>query len=82
MDSPASRQTLTQSAALVPCEVEKRSLILLTPGVIARVDRNVLINPRHLEFPRLAHALHLPVWWMSDCLGELPVVCSYNPGIK
>jgi RES domain-containing protein len=43
--------------------LEKRSLILMVPSVVARIERNVLINPQHHEFPRIAHSLHQPVWW-------------------
>jgi RES domain-containing protein len=49
--------------------VEKPSLILLTPSVVARVDRNVLINPQHPEFPRVTHGLHQPVWWDERLFG-------------
>lgn len=41
----------------------KRSLILLVPSVVARIERNVLINPEHPEFPRITTGLHEPVWW-------------------
>ena len=40
-----------------------RSLLLLVPSVVARLDMNVLINPLHPEFPRIATGLHLPVHW-------------------
>jgi RES domain-containing protein len=47
----------------------KRSLILLVPSVVARVDRNVLINPQHPEFPRVKCGLHQPVWWDARLFG-------------
>jgi hypothetical protein len=37
--------------------------LLLVPSVVARMGRNVLINPEHAEFPRVTHSLHQPVWW-------------------
>ena len=44
------------------CE-EKRSLILIVPSVIARLDRNILINPAHPDFPNIETSLHEPVYW-------------------
>jgi RES domain-containing protein len=41
----------------------KRSLLLLVPSVVARLDKNVLINPEHPEFHRIETGLHLPVYW-------------------
>jgi RES domain-containing protein len=35
----------------------------MVPSVVARIERNVLINPQHHEFPRIAHSLHQPGWW-------------------
>ncbi len=40
---------------------ERRSAILLVPGVVARLDRNVLINPAHPEFATIQASLHEPV---------------------
>jgi RES domain-containing protein len=42
---------------------EKRSLILIVPSVVARIEKNILINPEHPEFPRIDRSLHQPVWW-------------------
>ncbi len=42
---------------------ERRSLILLVPSIVARIERNVLINPQHPEATRVSHGLHQPVWW-------------------
>ena len=41
----------------------QRSLLLIVPSIVARVDNDILINPEHLEFPRLTCSLHRPVWW-------------------
>jgi RES domain-containing protein len=38
-------------------------LLLLVPSVVARMERNVLLNPEHPEFPQVTHGLHHPVWW-------------------
>ena len=40
-----------------------RSLVLIVPSVVARVDHNILINPTHAEFPRIATGLNTPVYW-------------------
>ena len=42
---------------------QRRSLILLVPSVIARMARNILLNPYHPEFHQVTHGLHRPVWW-------------------
>jgi RES domain-containing protein len=41
----------------------RRSLLLLVPSVVARMERNVLLNPENPEFPQVTHGLHRPVWW-------------------
>jgi RES domain-containing protein len=41
----------------------KRSLILIVPSVVARIEKNILINPEHPEFPQIETSLHQPVWW-------------------
>ncbi|HEY7607606.1 MAG TPA: RES domain-containing protein [Alphaproteobacteria bacterium] len=41
----------------------KRSLILIVPSVVARIESNILINPEHSEFSRITTGLHQPVWW-------------------
>jgi RES domain-containing protein len=43
--------------------LERRSVALLVPSVIARVDRNVLINPARPEFSAIEASLHQPVFW-------------------
>ncbi len=47
----------------------RRSLVLIVPSVVARVERNVLINPEHSEFPRITAGLHHPVWWDKRLFG-------------
>ncbi len=42
---------------------EARSLLLIVPSIVARLDHNVLINPDHPEFARVRASLHRPVWW-------------------
>lgn len=44
-------------------QVERRSLLLFVPSFVARIERNILINPEHPEFPRITHDLAQPVWW-------------------
>ncbi|WP_440996804.1 RES family NAD+ phosphorylase [Arhodomonas sp. SL1] len=43
--------------------LQRRSAILLVPSFVARVERNVVINPAHEEFPHIDHGLPTPVWW-------------------
>ena len=42
---------------------ERRSLLLIVPSVVARLESNFLLNPEHPEFPRVSAGLHQPVWW-------------------
>jgi RES domain-containing protein len=42
---------------------QTRSLLLIVPSVVARVEKNFLINPDHREFSRITTSLHQPVWW-------------------
>jgi RES domain-containing protein len=41
----------------------KRSLLLVVPSVVARIENNILINPDHMEFNGIGAGLHQPVWW-------------------
>jgi RES domain-containing protein len=50
-------------------QTSRRSLLLLVPSVVARMERNVLINPEHPDFPRITHSLHEPVWWDRRLFG-------------
>lgn len=43
----------------------RRSLLLIVPSLVARMDHNFLLNPEHPEFSRVTHGLHQPVWWDS-----------------
>jgi RES domain-containing protein len=40
-----------------------RSLLLIVPSVVARMERNVLINDEHAEAGRVTRGLHEPIWW-------------------
>jgi RES domain-containing protein len=40
-----------------------RSAILIVPSVVARLDRNVLINSDHPEFRRIKASREAPIWW-------------------
>jgi RES domain-containing protein len=50
-------------------QTSHRSLLLLVPSVVARMELNVLINPEHAEFARMTHSLHQPVWWDRRLFG-------------
>jgi RES domain-containing protein len=41
----------------------RRSLLLLALSYVARIERNVVINPAHREFSQITTSLHEPVWW-------------------
>jgi RES domain-containing protein len=49
--------------------LERRSVILLVPSIVARPDTNVLINPAHPEFSSLRASLHQPVYWDRRLFG-------------
>jgi RES domain-containing protein len=42
---------------------QRRSAILLVPSFVARLERNVLINPAHPDTARIETSLPEPVWW-------------------
>jgi RES domain-containing protein len=42
---------------------EARSAILLVPSSVARIERNVVINPAHPDAGGIAVSLPEPVWW-------------------
>lgn len=42
---------------------EKRSLILIVPSVVARIERNILINTQHDEFTRINSSRERSIWW-------------------
>lgn len=44
---------------------ELRSAILLVPSVVARVERNVVINANHDDAKSIGVGLETPVWWDS-----------------
>ena len=46
-----------------------RSVILIVPSVVARLDNNILINLDHVEAGRITHGLHQPVWWDERLYG-------------
>ncbi len=42
---------------------ENRSTLLIVPSVVARMERNIVINTRHADFAGLTVGLETPVWW-------------------
>lgn len=46
-----------------------RTALLLVPSLPARLERNVLINPRHPDAAAIVHDLPLPVWWDDRLYG-------------
>jgi RES domain-containing protein len=49
---------------------EERSLILIAPSVVARLDNNIVINPAHAEFRLVEASLHQPVYWDRRLFGS------------
>lgn len=50
----------------------KRSLLLIVPSLVARMENNVLINDTHPEVRRLTHSLHQPIWWDQRLFPAFP----------
>lgn len=48
---------------------EMRTALLLVPSIPARVERNILINPKHPEAAGITHELPEPVWWDERLYG-------------
>lgn len=43
---------------------ERRSLILVVPSFVARIEMNLVVNPLHNEFHLLEPSeLAVPIWW-------------------
>jgi RES domain-containing protein len=42
---------------------ERRSAILLVPSFVARLERNVVINPAHPDAAHIVVGAPQPVWW-------------------
>jgi RES domain-containing protein len=42
---------------------ERRSLLLLVPSFVARLEQNVIINPLHTSFSRIEQSPPTPAWW-------------------
>ncbi len=61
-DDPACAASKAFGAAW---QSSKRSLLLIVPSIVARVEHNFLLNPEHPEFALVTHGLHRPVWWDS-----------------
>ena len=40
-----------------------RSLLLIVPSVVARMEHNILINDAHPEIRQVEFSLHQPIWW-------------------
>ena len=49
---------------------EVRSAILVVPSVVARMERNVLINPAHVDAKLIIPGLEMPVTWDTRLFEE------------
>lgn len=59
----ASADAAASKAFGAAWQASRRSLLLIVPSVVARPERNFLLNPHHPAFGRLQPSLHQPVWW-------------------
>jgi RES domain-containing protein len=50
--------------------VERRTAVLIVPSAVARMERNILINPAHPDFRHIRAGLHQPVWWDERLFGR------------
>jgi RES domain-containing protein len=48
----------------------KRSAILIVPSIVARLDRNILINPEHPDAKGITHGLPERIWWDERLYGS------------
>jgi len=48
---------------------EGRSAVLIVPSVVARMERNLVVNALHPEFGRIRPGLETPVWWDARLFG-------------
>ena len=42
---------------------EKRSVVLIVPSVVARMERNFIFNTSHEDFKQIKVGLETPIWW-------------------
>lgn len=42
---------------------ERRSAVLFVPSVVARMERNIILNSQHPDFAKVRCELETPVWW-------------------
>jgi RES domain-containing protein len=58
---------------------EQRSAILIVPSVVARLDRNVLINPQHPDARQITYTLAEPIWWDKRLFGKSQKAVRNDP---
>ncbi|HTR17668.1 MAG TPA: RES domain-containing protein [Acetobacteraceae bacterium] len=76
-DAPAGAVSKAFGAAW---QRSRRSLLLIVPSVVARMEHNFLFNPEHPEFPRITHGLHRPVWWDNRLFASSTAPAASPPG--
>lgn len=76
-DAPAGGVSKAFGAAW---QRSRRSLLLIVPSVVARMEHNFLLNPEHPEFPQVTHGLHRPVWWDSRLFAPGAAPAGPAPG--
>lgn len=45
------------------------SAILIVPSVVARMERNIVINATHTDFGKIKFGLETPIWWDERLFG-------------
>ena len=56
-------EMLVHASGSVPRSQERRTPVLIVPSVVTLVERNVLINQEHRDFPRIRAGQPMPVRW-------------------
>lgn len=46
-----------------------RAALLIVPSVVARMERNIVINTGHADFSRITTGLETPIWWDERLFG-------------
>lgn len=59
----ANEDASTARAYGVDWAHSRRSVLLIVPSVVARMEQNFVINPAHPEFREIEVGLPEPVWW-------------------
>lgn len=59
-----------------------RSLLLIVPSMVARMEQNLLINGGHPQARQVTPSLHYPIWWDSRLFGPAAPPPTLGPGTR